>query len=123
MNPRKMMRRVAIVILTLTVTGCATWQSYGAASDIVAGQALPYRLRAQRADSSRLTLTSPFTRGDTLFGRVHRDTLGIPLTHIVKLQRERMAWDRTVMMVAGVPAAALGLAYLILCSSSCEASY
>lgn len=113
----------ATALLTLSVTGCATWRPYGAASDIGPGQELPYRLRAERTDSSRVTLISPFTRGDTLFGRVQKDTLGIPLADIARLERERMAWDRTALMVVGVPAAALGLAYAILCSSSCEADY
>jgi hypothetical protein len=116
-------RTLAALLLIIGLAGCATWRPYGTVSDVGGSQDLPYRLRAERTDSSRLTLTSPFARGDTLFGRVQQDTVGIPLTDIVKLERERIAWDRTVLMVVGIPVAAFGLTYAILCSSSCEATY
>ncbi len=51
------------------------------------------RLRATLADSTRVELTSPFMRADTLYGRSgpKRDTLGLAVTDVRRLERERLS--------------------------------
>jgi hypothetical protein len=99
----------------LALTGCLAWRPYDASSKLVAGQSLPHRLRATRQDSTHIALTAPFVRSDTLFGRFHQDTVAVPLADIASLERERFSIWRTLGVTLGVPAAALGLTYLIVC--------
>jgi hypothetical protein len=103
------------VAVMLALTGCLAWRPYDASSKLVAGQSLPHRLRATRLDSTRIALTSPFVRSDTLYGRFHQDTVAVPLADIAGLERERFSIWRTLGVTVGVPAAALGLTYLIVC--------
>ena len=110
-----------LVVLMLALVGCSAWRPYDANSKLVGGQSLPHRLRATRQDSTRIALTAPFVRSDTLFGRFHQDTVAVPLADIANLERERFSTWRTLGVTLGVPAAALGLTYLIVCGGvRCE---
>jgi hypothetical protein len=105
----------------LALIGCSAWRPYDANAKLVAAQSLPHRLRATRQDSTRIALTAPFVRSDTLFGRFHHDTVAVPLSEIASLERERFSIWRTLGVTLGVPAAALGLTYLIVCGGvECE---
>ena len=115
--------RVSLLLL-FALTGCATWRPFDAGSTLRTARSLPYRLRVTRPDSTRVTLTEPFARGDTLYGRVQRNTLGVPIGEIAGFERERVHVGRTLGVVIGVPAVALGLTYLIVCGDSqCQATY
>jgi len=113
----------SLMVVTLGLGGCASWKAYDLAPN--ADHTLPYRLRATRQDSTRIALTSPFIRGDTLYGRVQRDTVAVPMKEIAGLERERIDAGRTIGVVVGVPAVALGITYLILCTGGdgCQATY
>jgi Na+/serine symporter len=110
-----------LVMLMLTLIGCSAWQAYDADSKLVTGQSLPHRLRATRQDSTRIALTAPFVRSDTLFGRFHHDTVPVPLADIVSLERQRFSISRTLGATLGVSTATLVLTYLIACGGfQCE---
>lgn len=114
-------RLLAALVLSLPVGGCATWRSYDAGPGLIAGQSLPFYLRATREDSSRMVLTAPFVQADTLYGRSDGDKVGVPVVEIVHLERQRVHAGRTAAVVVGVPAVALGVTYVILCGvNSCE---
>jgi len=102
------------------VYSCATWRSYELGPEVSAGKALPHLLRATRQDSSRVVLTAPFTRADTLYGRkrVRGDTVALPMTEIIHLERERLSLDRTLALTIGVPVVTLGVTYLLVCGSN-----
>jgi hypothetical protein len=104
--------------MALVVSSCVTWRPYEPGPATSAGKSLPYLLRATRQDSSRIVLTTPFMRADTLYGRLRRDTVSLPVTEIVRLERERLSLDRTLALVIGVPAMALGVTYLVVCGSN-----
>jgi hypothetical protein len=113
----------ALAVLVLLLTGCYTWQPYEIAPMLIAGESLPDSLRATRHDSTRVTLTAPFVRSDTLFGHLDGDTVVIPVPAIASLQRLRFSIERSLGL-ALVPAAALGLGYLIVCGDrGCESHY
>lgn len=101
------LRVLALIGITLGTSGCVTWRPYDLRPEFTAGQSLPHRLRATRADSSRISLTAPFVRADTLYGRMRADTVGLRITDIAYLERERLSLERTAAMVVGVPAVAL----------------
>jgi hypothetical protein len=105
-------------VLILALSGCFAWQPYDANSTLAAGHSLPHRLRATRQDSTRIALTAPFIRSDTLFGRFHHDTVAVPLADIASLERERFSIWRMLGVTLGVPAAALGFTYLIVCGAN-----
>jgi hypothetical protein len=113
----------ALAVLVLLLTGCYTWRPYEVGPMLSPGQSLPHHLRATRHDSTRVTLTAPFVRSDTLFGHLDGDTVAVPGPAIASLQRLRFSIERTLGL-ALVPAAALGLAYLIVCGErGCEPHY
>jgi hypothetical protein len=106
--------------LLMLVTGCASWHTYDSARTLHSGQSLPYQVRATRPDSSRIELTAPFVRSDSLYGRVRGDTVGMALSDIANLERSRISPLRSAALVVGVPVVAFGLAYFVLCEMSCE---
>ena len=109
-----------IAATVVALSSCASWRTYDSTGRLSPGQPLPYRLRATREDSSRIALNAPFVRSDTLYGRVHGDTVGVPLAAITRLERERINAGKTALAVVGVPVAGfavLGLTYLIVCGS------
>lgn len=81
------------------------------------------QVHATRPDSSRVELTAPFVRSDSLYGRVRADTVGVALADIANLERSRISPLRSAALVVGVPAVAFGFAYLVLCEMSCEEGY
>jgi hypothetical protein len=116
-------RRSALAVILLLLTGCYTWRPYEVGPMLIPGQSLPQHLRATRHDSTRVTLTAPFVRSDTLFGHLDGDTVAVPGPAIASLERLRFSIERTLGL-ALVPAAALGLGYLIVCGDrGCETHY
>jgi len=114
----------ARVVVLLMVGGCATWHSYDPAPTLRPGQSLPSRLRATRADSTRVGLNAAFIRSDSVYGRHHGDTIGIPLADITHLEQGRTSVWRTAAVIVGVPVVGFGLAYLIVCGNGdCEPDY
>jgi hypothetical protein len=119
--------RVFLILATaLALSSCVTWRTYES-GQLAPDHSLPYRLRATRADSSRIAMTAPCVRGDTLYGRVKGDTVGVALATITRLERERVSAGKTALLVVGVPAAgfaALALTYFIVCGSEgCQPDY
>ena len=81
-------------------------------------------MRATQTDSSRIELTSPFVRSDTLYGRVPADTVGLALADIMALERSRFSVPRTAAVIVGAPLVAFGLGYIVFCEiGSCSADY
>jgi hypothetical protein len=109
-------------MLVLVLTGCFTWEPYAPGTGLVSSQSLPPRVRAIRQDSTRFALTAPFVQSDSLFGRVQGDTVAVPVADIISLDRERFSIGRTLGVVLGVPIAAFGLTYLVVCGiGGCQA--
>ena len=110
--------------MVLLVSGCVTWRPYDLEPGPVAEESLPYLLRATRHDSSRMVLTEPFVRADTLYGRIKRDTVSLPVTEILRLEREHLSLERTLAVAIGVPVMALGVTYLVVCGNNdCSPEY
>jgi hypothetical protein len=116
-----------LALFGLGLGGCVTWRPYEAT--LSEGQPLPSSLRATRRDSSQVSFTDPVIRGDTLYGRVAQgrpmygrawgDSVGLPVADIAHLERERVSIGRTLGVVVGVPAAFLGVTYLVVCFNGC----
>lgn len=109
---------LALLAMAVATSACVGWRPYEFETNRDSNGPLPYRLRATRGDSSRVVLITPFVRADTLFGRMQADTVGLPITDVAYVERERVSVKRTAAFVIGVPAAALGLTYLIVCGSN-----
>jgi hypothetical protein len=121
---RRLAGFACLSMVVLTLSACFTWRPYDAGSGSLAGEHLPNRLRVTRQDSTRVALTRPFLHSDTLFGRSQRDTIAVPVADIAFLERERFSITRTLGAVVGVPAAALGLTFLVVCGEGdCEPTY
>jgi len=103
-------------VTALALAACSTWRPLAEGLDAARPTRLPYSLRVTRVDGSRATLLAPFVRGDSLHGRVLRDTLSIPLTEIQGLEQDRFSVARGVALVLALPAAFL-VVYVIRCGN------
>jgi hypothetical protein len=116
--------RFTLIASLVLIAGCASWHTYDSARTLQPGQSLPYQIRATRADSSRIELTAPFVRSDSLFGRLRGDTVGLAVADIANLERSRFSVSRTAAVVLGAPLVGLGLAYIVVCEiGSCSPDY
>jgi len=116
----------SILALTLCLAGCYSWRPFEPAAPLSQSTGLPYRLRATLADSTRVELTSPFVRADTLYGRSgpKRDTLALAVADVQRLERERFSVWRTLGITVGAPAVALVAVYAVVCGDGdCEPTY
>ena len=114
------------LVIALSLVGCFSWRPYEPAAPLSQSARLPYRLRATLADSSRVELSSPFVRADTLYGRSgpRRDTVALAVTEVQRLERERFSIWRTLGLTVGAPAVALVTAYAIVCGDGdCQPTY
>ncbi|HUR96254.1 MAG TPA: hypothetical protein VMY76_16865 [Gemmatimonadales bacterium] len=111
---------------TISSVGCFSWRPYEPAAPLSAVGKLPHRLRASLADSSRVELTAPFVRADSLYGRSgpKRDTLALSVAEIRELERERFNVWRTLGATVVAPAAALLVVFAIACDDGgCQPTY
>jgi len=108
-------RRLWILVMMTAVGGCINWRPYQLGPGSTAATPLPYLLRATGQDSSRIVLTRPFVQADTLYGFIRRYTISLPVSGVVRLERERLNLGRTLALAIGVPALALGVIYLVAC--------
>ena len=101
MRARTLARSCWPIAVAVGFTGCVGWKSYAPAAPLSSSTGLPYRLRATLSDSSRVELTSPFVRADTLYGRSgpHRDAVALAVPTIRGLERERLSVWRTLGVV------------------------
>ncbi len=112
--------------LGLSLAGCFSWRPWEPAAPLSPSAGLPYRLRATLGDSSRVQLTSPFVRADTLYGRSGptRDTVALAVTEVRGLERERFSVWRTLGLTVGAPAVALVVLYAVICGDGdCKPTY
>ena len=89
--------------VTLLLGSCTYWESYPPLAPTSPSR-LPSSLRVAFDTGTSVLLVDPFVRADTLFGRTGRNTVGVPLGQIRKLQRQRVHGLRTLGLVAGVSA-------------------
>ncbi len=103
--------------IALLLSACVAWRPYELGQEAGPGSPFPHLLRVTRQDSSRIVLTAPYVRADTLFGlkRVRGDTLAVPKALIARLEHERLNLGRTLAVAIGVPALAFGVTYLLVC--------
>jgi hypothetical protein len=97
--------------LALILGGCTYWQPYTLPAQASPTHRLPSSLRTMSPNGRPLVLVHPFIKGDTLFGRVGRNTLGVPYRTVSRIERPRVDGLRTLGLVAGGSAAwiAVGL--------------
>lgn len=116
-------RRFLCCVSALALAACSTWRPFAETVDATRPAGLPYALRVTRADGSRTTLLAPFIRGDSLHGRVLRDTLSVPLDRVARLEQDRFSIGRSVALVLALPAAFV-VVYLIHCRDGrCHPQY
>jgi hypothetical protein len=91
----------SVVGIALLVAGCTYWEPYPLPAPSIRP---PSALRASDHTGALLYLVEPFVSADTLFGRVGRDTVGLPLAQLRGIQRQRLDGLRTLGLIAGVSA-------------------
>jgi hypothetical protein len=101
----------------LGLAGCMTWHPIQLARE-PAPRGLPFVLRVTRSDSTRITMLAPFLRGDSLYGRVAADTVGLPLDDVRVAERQRFEPIGTFLVVVMVPVAVLYGLYVLSCGPS-----
>ena len=109
--------RPACVVSALALAACSAWQPLALDLGATRPAKLPYALRVTHLDGSLTTLLAPFIRGDSLHGRIVRDTLSIALNEIRRLDHDAFSIPRTAGLVISVPTA-FAIAYLIHCGDN-----
>ena len=67
---RSLRSRGAVLILAITLAGCATWRPAGQPVDqLLTGQDAPGKILVRLHDGSQFLLTDPRIRSDTLYGK------------------------------------------------------
>lgn len=119
------MRELILLGFAIATMGCFTWKPYEPAAPLTESTSLPYRLRATLADSSRVDLTSPFVRADSIYGRSgpKRDTLALSVADVRRLEHQRFNIWRTLGAVLAPPAALVGVAVVACSVESCAGQY
>jgi hypothetical protein len=114
LTAEKMMRkprfRVCAGVLLLLSLGCTRWESYPV--PVAPAPGLPASLRVWTSGGAGTVLAQPFVHCDSLYGRSRRDTLGIALRVIERLERPRLDGVRTVGAVVGGVAGLISLGLL-----------
>jgi hypothetical protein len=86
-------------IMLVPVAGCTRWEPYRLPAP--AAGTLPTLLRVWSPAGSRVVLTKPYLRSDSLFGRHAGDTVVIALTAIERVERPHIDALRTAGTVIG----------------------
>ena len=94
----------SLVGVAVLLGSCTYWEPYPRPAPAPPSPRLPSSLRAASDSGPPLLLVEPFVRADTLFGRVGRDTVGLPLERLHEIQRQRVHGLRTLGLIAGVSA-------------------
>ncbi len=108
-------RRALAALTAVALLGCASWRRIDLTQSSTGSHQLPFRVRVTRVDSTRVTVLAPFLRADTLYGRVARDTIGIPVSDIDHADRERSYFILTAAMVMVAPIAILATLWYVGC--------
>jgi hypothetical protein len=87
------------LIMLIPVSGCTRWEPYRLPAP--AAGTLPTSLRVWSPAGSRVVLTKPFLRSDSLFGRHAGDTIAVAVTTIGRVERPRIDALRTAGTVVG----------------------
>lgn len=116
-SPRATGIRILWGATAVAMVACTTWQPIAHGVDRSRVTTLPYALRITSTDGSRRAVLAPFVRGDTLFGRVTRDTIGVPLADIQQLEQARFSAGRTAALLLAIPVAFI-VAFVVYCGDS-----
>ncbi len=107
--------RGVAALTAVALLGCVSWHPIDLTPSSIRSHQLPFRVRVTRVDSTRVTVLAPFMRADTLYGRVARDTIGIPVSAIGHAEREQSHLIITTVMVLVTPIAFLATLYFVGC--------
>jgi hypothetical protein len=98
--------RLFAMTAAVLLLGCTRWEPYSL--NVTPTQDLPSTLRVWSAGVNT-QLAEPFVRRDSLFGRAHGDTIGLPSAAIDRAARPRVDALRTAGAVVAGAAAWIGM--------------
>lgn len=112
-------RAVVLAALLLQTTGCSTWHTESGVSATALTTRHPSRVRLELSSGDRVELREPALRGDTLFGRVDRDSVRVPVADVVTTADRRFSAGRTASAVGLSLGVLFGLAALACAADPC----
>ena len=97
------------LLVASTLTACTSWRvQQMEPRQLLAGQN-PKAVRIQRADRSRVVLSRPHLRGDSLIGTTRGQPTGVPLGDISQIAVRRGNALKTTGLILGILAAPFAL--------------
>jgi len=107
--------RLALVALILSSAGCATLQPVRDPATFIS-QTNPQVVYATHKNGSVLAVAQPRVSGDSLLGTWQglARPLGLPLTHVQRIEAVQRDKKRTTLVIAGAAALTATLGYLLV---------
>ena len=93
-------RAIAGVLLPMYLTGCMTWKTQEVSPQQVIAEQQPGKMRVTLTNGRQLVLSQPGVSGDTLSGRVARDSVDIALADVAKTEVPKFSAVWTVVEVS-----------------------
>jgi hypothetical protein len=87
--------RAGFVLCLIALPGCRTWQPLEAAPGPAIAEARPEAVRVVRADGTRLTVSRPSVRADSIVGYDGFDQVGAALADVQSVELQRWSAPRT----------------------------
>jgi hypothetical protein len=88
--------RAAFVLLCpIALVGCRTWQPVEAAPSLAIAEARPEAVRLVRGDGTRVMVSRPLVRADSIVGYDGFDVVGAPLSDVHSVELQRWSVPRT----------------------------
>jgi hypothetical protein len=117
-------RRLVSTLLLLTyLPACSTWQVGTPTPAQFVEQKKPHSIRVTRTDGSRITLTSPMVRNDSILGNSGagdpEHSVALALSDVQQVEVRKIATGKTLLLVGGILVAVA----IIGCAASGDSDY
>ncbi|MGE0157935.1 MAG: hypothetical protein AB7T31_00910 [Gemmatimonadales bacterium] len=94
-TPHGLRRAGLLLFLSIALAGCRTWQTAEGAPGPAIAAARPDAVRLVRSDGTRLSVSEPTLRSDSIVGFDGFDLVGAPLADVRSVELQRWSVPRT----------------------------
>jgi hypothetical protein len=107
-------RVVFVLMVVAALAGCRTWQPITAAPGPVIADSRPDGVRLVRTDGTRIDVSRPQVRADSIVGFDGFDPVGAPLSEVSSVEIPRWSVTRTTGLIVAQASLVLHLFALIV---------
>ena len=108
------MRAGSVLLFVAVLTGCRTWQPITVAPGPVIAETRPDGVRIVRTDGTRIDISQPQVRADSIVGFDGFDPVGAPFSEVSSVEVPRWSVPRTTALIVAQASLVLHLFALIV---------